>query len=320
MLLGRYRLEQPIGRGGMSVVYAARHVLLGGLVAVKVLRSRYIDDEEAVARFLREAKALARLRNEHLVEVLDFGIAENDVVFMVMEYLDGEDLASTLMREGAMPWPRVRRIALQLCTALHTAHAAGMVHRDVTLGNCWRTRRDGTNDYVKLIDFGIARVPVTGERERFRLTSEVQVFGTPAFMAPEQARRAIDVDPRTDVYATGIVLYALLTGHLPFEGKSTHEVLAQQIYDDAPPPTKWVPHLPVAVASLLMHALQKHPGRRFQSMVDLAEAIAAIGDDGGAPEGTRGPWRRIVADWCRLRARLGIGVFFVLFVLSGVCR
>jgi len=320
LLLGRYRLERPIGKGGMSVVYAARHVLLGGPVAVKVLRSRFVDDEEAVARFLREAKASARVHHPHVVQVLDFGVTDGGLVFMVMEYLDGENLASTLAREGAMPWPRVRAIALQLCDALQAAHDARVVHRDVTLGNCLRIHREGTTDYVKLLDFGIAKVPLTGDDRRFRLTSEVQVFGTPAFMAPEQARRAADADPRTDIYSMGCLLYALTTGHLPFEGKSLDQVIAQQMYEPAPPPNRWIPTIAPAVAALLLRALEKNPDRRFQSMAELAGAIRAIGPDGRATAPDRSPWTRALARWSRLQARLGIGAVFVLFVLGGVCR
>jgi len=276
-LLGRYRLEHPIGKGGMSVIYAARHVLLGGTVAVKVLRSCFATDEDATQRFLREAKASARVRHEHVIETLDFGIAEDGVVFMVMELLEGEDLAALVGREGALPWSRVRGMALQICSALGAAHDHGVVHRDVTLGNCLRMHRDGNSDYIKLLDFGIAKLSTTRDRQcNFRLTTELQVFGTPAFMAPEQARRTSDADPRTDVYSTGCVLYALLTGHLPFEGKSRQDVISRQLYGHAPPPRSHEPTIAPAVSALLGKALEKDPARRFQSMAELAAAIRAI--------------------------------------------
>jgi serine/threonine-protein kinase len=298
-LLGRYRLERPIGKGGMSVIYAARHVMLGGPVAVKVLRSCFAADEDATARFLREAKASARVRHEHVIEILDFGIAEDGVVFMVMELLEGEDLAATVHREGALPWSRVRGIALQICSALQAAHEHGVVHRDVTLGNCLRMTRDGNADYIKLLDFGIAKLSTTQDRQRkFRITTELQVFGTPAFMAPEQARRTSDADPRTDVYSTGCVLYALLTGHLPFEGKSRQDVLSRQLYGHAPSPRSHEPTIAPAVSALLGRALEKDPRRRFQSMAELAAAIRAIPPSARSPEGAgSGAWEALRRWW-----------------------
>jgi eukaryotic-like serine/threonine-protein kinase len=280
-LLGRYRVGRLIGKGGMAVVYAGRHTAIDRAVAIKVLRRRYADEPDTVARFLREARASSLVRHEHIVEVTDFGTTEDGLVFMVMEHLEGETLAEVLQREGRMPWSRVHGIALQLCDALHAAHRAGVVHRDITLRNCVRIRRRANREYIKLVDFGIAKVlgPMmagVAPSDPRRLTSDMDVFGTPEFMSPEQARRSMDADPRSDVYATGVLLYALLTGRLPFEAGSAAEVMARHIYDDVPPPSLHEPGLPAAVEAVVLRALEKRPDRRFQSMAEFAAAIQAI--------------------------------------------
>jgi serine/threonine protein kinase len=149
-LLDRYRVDRLIGKGGMAIVYAGRHTAIDRAVAIKVLRRRYADEPDTVARFLREARASSLVRHEHIVEVTDFGTTEDGLVFMVMEYLEGETLAEVLQREGRMPWSRVHGIALQLCEALHAAHRAGVVHRDITLRNCVRIRRRANREYIKL--------------------------------------------------------------------------------------------------------------------------------------------------------------------------
>jgi eukaryotic-like serine/threonine-protein kinase len=280
-LLGRYRLGELIGEGGTSFVYAARDIEGARRVAVKVLRPKYLDHEQVVERFLREAEAAKRVRDPHVIEILDFGTAAPGEIFTVMERLDGETLASTLERDGALPWPRVRHLAVQLCTALAAAHRAGIVHRDVTLANVFRVRGGTDPDFVKLVDFGIARLVRSEEGEAPRLTSEVDVFGTPAFMAPEQVLRTCDADPRSDVYAVGVVMFALLTDRVPFEGKSATHVMQQQVHVPAPSPRAFVPGIPVEAEAVVLRALAKDPDQRFQTAEDLARAIESV--RGGEP-------------------------------------
>ncbi|HET6585847.1 MAG TPA: serine/threonine-protein kinase, partial [Nannocystaceae bacterium] len=280
-LLDRYRVVRLIGEGGMALVYAGTHTAIDRPVAIKVLRRRYADESDTVERFLREARASSVVRHEHVVEVTDFGTTDDGLVFMVMEYLEGETLADILQREGRMPWARVHGIALQICEALHAAHRAGVVHRDVTLRNCVRIRRKANHDYIKLLDFGIAklmepRIHGVVRSDPRRLTSDMDVFGTPEFMSPEQAKRSVDADPRSDIYATGVLLYALLTGRLPFEAGSAAEVMSRHIYDDVPPPSLHEPALPLAVEAVVLRALQKDPNQRFQSMSEFCAAIQAI--------------------------------------------
>jgi len=284
MLLDRYRVERLIGEGGMAIVYAGTHTAIDRTVAIKVLRRRYADEPDTVQRFLREARASSVVRHEHVVEVTDFGTTDDGLVFMVMEYLEGDTLAEVLQREGRMPWPRVHGIALQICEALQAAHEAGVVHRDITLRNCLRIRRRSNREYIKILDFGIAKLlapmqPGVAPADPRRLTSDMDVFGTPEFMSPEQAKRSIDADPRSDIYATGVLLYALLTGRLPFEAGSAAEVMARHIYDEVPPPSRHEPTLPAGVEAVVLRALQKDPNRRFQSMAELGAAIQAIPRD-----------------------------------------
>jgi len=282
-LLGRYRIERPIGQGGMAHVYAGKHAVLERDVAIKVLRQRFSRRTSVVERFLLEARAASRVRHPHIVEVTDFGTTDDGLVFMVMERLEGETLAEMVERDGALPWARVRDIALQLCDALQTAHDAGIVHRDVSLKNCFRITRGRNPDYVKVLDFGIARVdglPDVPNGRLRRLTAETQILGTPEFMSPEQASKSGDVDPRSDVYAMGVLMYALSTGTLPFEAESTVELIARHMYEPVPPMTDHEPGIPPAVEAVVLKALAKQPEQRWQSMRELAAAIESIDDRG----------------------------------------
>jgi len=284
-LLDRYRVERRIGEGGMAIVYAGTHTAIDRPVAIKVLRRRYADEADTVERFLREARASSLVRHEHVVEVTDFGTTDDGIVFMVMEYLEGETLADRLHREGRMPWSRVCGIGMQICDALQAAHRAGVVHRDITLRNCVCIRRSSNREYIKILDFGIAKLmtPMAGvvPLDPRRLTSDMDVFGTPEFMSPEQAKRSGDADPRSDVYATGVLLYALLTGRLPFAAGSAAEVMSRHIYDDVPPPSLHEPTLPPAVEAVVLRAMEKDPARRFQSMAEFATALQATARAGG---------------------------------------
>ncbi len=276
---GRYRLDRPVGQGGMAFVYAGTDLQLGGPVAIKVLRPRFAQKPPVVERFLREARALASVRHEHVVEVRDFGTRAEGSAFVVMELLEGETFAATLRREGPMPWSRVRRIGVQLCDALAAVHAAGIVHRDVTPANIFRIRRDGDADFLVLVDFGLAKLPDTDDAAAPRLTTEADVFGTPAFMAPEQVARAMDADARSDVYSTAVVLYCLLTARLPFDGK-TAAAIAQRQLDRLPTPVRrHASAVHPAVEAVILRALARDPADRFASIVELGEAIRATPTD-----------------------------------------
>ena len=282
-LLDRYRIDDPIGQGGMALVYAGRHLALDREVAIKVLRQRFAQKQTVVDRFLQEARAASRVRHPHIVEVTDFGSTPDGLVFMVMERLEGETLADTIEREDRLPWPRVRAIALQLCDALQTTHDAGIVHRDISLKNFFRLSRGKNPDFVKVLDFGIARITTSDDSRApgtvRRLTSDTQIMGTPEFMSPEQATRSGSVDCRSDIYAMGVVLYAMLTGKLPFSATTAIDMMAKHIYEPVPPPSQHVPELARAIELVVLRALEKDPQHRFQSMAALGHALATIPED-----------------------------------------
>jgi serine/threonine-protein kinase len=277
-LQNRYRIEDVLGEGGSSVIYRGVHTTIGRTVAIKMLRPELVRNGETVARFLREGRAACRVRHEHVVEATDFGVTPDGDVFLVMEYLEGEDLASLIEREGLLPWPRARAIALQICEAIDAAHAAGVIHRDISLQNCFRVLRERNPDYVKVIDFGIAKMleSSAAEADEVGVTGNAEIFGTPEYMAPEQVRRTVDADARTDVYALGVVLYALVTGRLPLRGATALDTLVRQIYEDVVPPSQLVGDIPVQLDAAILRALEKDPEARFQSMAELADALENV--------------------------------------------
>ena len=280
VLSGRYRLLRKLGVGGMATVYRAEQVTIGKQFAVKVLHAAQVQQPEAAERFLREARALSKIRHEHVIEVVDFGqVGEGP--YMVMELLEGEDLCTRLAREPRIAWPRARKIGLQIAGALAVAHAAGVVHRDLKPENCFLIERGGDPDFVKVLDFGIAKVrsATVGGRA---LTELGMVFGTPAYMSPEQAD-GLEVDARSDVYALGVVLFEMLAGRLPFVADSPMGFLKQHMFSAPPSPRRLAPEaeIPIEAEAVVLKALQKDPALRFPTMAAMAEAIAAVGSGAG---------------------------------------
>lgn len=269
---GRYELGRCIGRGGMGLVFEARHVLLERRVAVKLLRPKFAQNPAWVERFRREARAASAIGHENIVDILDIGVTDDGSPYYVMEFLEGETLAALARREAPLPWRRVRGIALQLCDALAAAHRAGVIHRDLKPANCIRLPRARDPDFVKILDFGIAKLLAPVDRSP-RLTSTGEVFGTPGYMAPEQLCGG-QVDARADLYAVAVLVYQLLTGRLPFTGE-TPEALVHQQFVATPPEIRRVApacDVPDAVERALRDALRQDPGLRPASM----EAFAAL--------------------------------------------
>jgi len=279
VLADRYRLLKRIGEGGMGSVYQAEHITIGRKLAVKVLSPEYGDSPEIIARFLQEARTASMLHHEHIVDITDFGYTKQGLAFLTMEYLEGEDLATMLAREGKQPWTRVRRILLQICRALDAAHEAGIVHRDMKPDNCFRIKRGGNPDFIKILDFGIAKVIVdgttSGRVDRQKMATEAgTLLGTPEYMAPEIARDQ-KPDARVDVYSVGVVMYELLTGSVPFKGQTFMATVAMQMVDEPEPPRRRAPEagIPETIERIVLRALSKDPGDRFSTIREFADAI-----------------------------------------------
>ncbi len=204
-LAGHYVVREKLGYGGMAQIYRAQHDQTGKYVAIKVLGRELISEKKVVKRFLREARTSSKVRHDHIVELLDLGETRDGRPFLVMELLEGEDLGFTLRRMGSLSWERAKPMLLQVLGALEAAHAEGVIHRDVKPENIFRITRDGTDDYLKVFDFGIAKV-LKEPGEGKPLTLEGQVMGTPAYMSPEQCAGE-RVDARSDLYSVGILAF-----------------------------------------------------------------------------------------------------------------
>ena len=272
VLSERYKVLERIGEGGMGAVYVGRHVTLGKRVALKVLKQDMSFDRTIVERFLREAKATSSIEHENVVEILDFGHTPAGSAFFVMEFLRGRELASVMDEGGAMPWARAKGILIQVAQALAAAHDNGIIHRDMKPGNVFLVSRGGHEDFVKVLDFGIAKV----EHEA-ALTRAGMVFGTAAYMAPEQAN-GLPVDGRTDMYALACVAFELLTGRLPFTATHPFKMLNCHILEPAPSMRTVAGQLdiPEALDRVILRALEKQPDARFADMRAFADALAAI--------------------------------------------
>jgi eukaryotic-like serine/threonine-protein kinase len=278
ILSDRYRVLKKLGEGGMGSVYLAEHTTINKKLAIKVLSPEYAHKQDLVDRFLQEARAASMIDQENVVEISDFGSTPTGSVFFVMEYLPGEDLSDTIKNTGPMAWERVKPIMLQICSALEAAHAAGIIHRDMKPENCFRLSRRGNDDFIKVLDFGIAKVTSDEGDGGRALTRTGMIFGTPEYMSPEQAKGE-RVDHRVDVYAVGVILYELLTGRVPFTADTFMGILTQHMFEAPPAPSAVLPTAGITpeVEAIILKALQKDREYRFQSMSEMAEAIRAVG-------------------------------------------
>jgi eukaryotic-like serine/threonine-protein kinase len=271
LLENRYRVLSKIGAGGMGTVYVAEHVALGKRVAVKVLKEDVSRDPAMAKRFEQEAVAASRIGQENIVDVTDFGRTAEGSLYFVMEYLDGRTLADLLQRERVLPVGRACNILVQVCEAIEAAHARGIVHRDLKPHNIVLLDRPGRPDFVKVLDFGISKM---GWRQE-PITEQGAILGTPEYMAPEQASGE-SVDPRTDVYAIGVMAYELLTGTLPFRGDHSVATMLKHINETVEPPRKRRPDLaiPEELETAVLRALSKKPDDRQQTVTQLRLAVA----------------------------------------------
>jgi len=299
--VGNYRLDKILGRGGMGTVYSGEHVYIKKPVAVKVLHPQFARYPDAVNRFLREARAASSINHPNIVDVTDFGVLADGLVYFVMEFLEGKSLEDLIEKEGAVELHRALNIVNQITYALEAAHALGVIHRDLkpdnimllerpgrrdivrmvtgNAGGHWITERERSYDFVKVLDFGIAKILAPDELGTDTLQGAV--FGTPEYMSPEAAR-GDDVDIRTDVYSLGIILFDMICGRPPYEAEAGSEVLAKQINAPVPSPRAFAPQREITEGAerVVMRAMAKDPDRRYQTMAemrtDLAQAYGSV--------------------------------------------
>ncbi|RMH40181.1 MAG: serine/threonine protein kinase, partial [Deltaproteobacteria bacterium] len=275
---GRYRIVEKLGEGGMGAVFRAEQIALSRTVALKVLRAELSADPGLVRRFHAEARLAARLNHPNTVTLFDFGQDDDGSLFIAMEYVEGHSLREELVASGALPPVRALRIAEQVCASLADAHAHGIVHRDLKPDNVMLTQRGSKTDIVRVLDFGIAKLrDERNDGTSIPMTQQGDLIGTPQYMAPEQIRGE-QVDTYTDVYALGAMLYEMVTGRLPFEGKTVLAILSKHITEDPVPPSQRRRDLgvPPAVDALVLDCMRKEPRERPADMEALGERIARL--------------------------------------------
>ncbi|RYE91673.1 MAG: serine/threonine protein kinase, partial [Myxococcales bacterium] len=273
LVAGKYRVEHVLGRGGMGVVLLAVHEQLEDRVALKVLLPEVARDQDVVDRFIHEARAAKSLRSENVVRVLDIGTLESGTPFMVMEFLEGEDLNALIERGGPLPVVDAVDHVLQAMVALAEAHASGLVHRDLKPANLFLTQRSDGSPLVKVLDFGISKRYQPDLVGGAKLAQTQRLMGSPLYMSPEQLRSVRLVDGRSDLWSLGVTLFELTTGRCPFEAESMSAVMISIAND--PPMT--FERLGVAVPdgfeAVVMRCLEKDPARRFASAAELSQAL-----------------------------------------------
>ena len=270
ILAGRYRVERVLAAGGMGVVVAAIHVGLGQKVALKFLLPNVLNSQDAAARFDREARAAALLKSEHITRIIDVGKLENGSPYMVMEYLEGCDLAALLEREGPLSLEAASTYLLQTCEGLAEAHAAQIVHRDLKPGNLFRTARPDGSPLIKILDFGISKVADAGQPS---VTATAAVLGSPLYMSPEQMMSSKNVDARADIWSLGVVLYQLVSGRPPFEEETLPGLFVAISTKEARPLPEHI-FAPPELKEVIAKCLEKSPAARYQNVAEFATALA----------------------------------------------
>lgn len=272
--IGNYEVRYKLGVGGMGAVYMAEHPLIGKKVALKVLHSEFSSNEDVVSRFFHEAKAVNDIQHPNIVDILDYGVIPSqgpNTVYFIMEFLDGMSLAELIRKQAPLAPERALAIALQIADALGASHSKGIVHRDLKPDNIMLIQRGREADFVKVLDFGIAKL--TGEQKGSMRTRTGIVMGTPAYMSPEQCEGRGSVDHRTDIYALGILLYEMLTGQVPFTGEGYGEILVKHLTQPPPAPSTIRGVLPPHVEAVVLKALEKSPGARYATMDAFMSAL-----------------------------------------------
>ena len=276
VLAGKYRVERVLGVGGMGVVVAAHHIQLDEKVALKFLLPHALGNAESLARFVREARAAVKIKNEHVARVIDVGQLENGSPYIVMEYLDGSDLSGWLQQHGAMPVEQAVDFVLQACEALADAHVLGIVHRDLKPANLFCIQRSDGQLTIKVLDFGISKITTPGAAGH-DMTRTSALMGSPLYMSPEQMQLSKGVDARTDIWALGVILFELLSGRAPFNAEAVTELAIKVANEPAPALRSFRFDAPEGLEKVIARCLEKDRARRFQTVGELAVALKDFG-------------------------------------------
>jgi eukaryotic-like serine/threonine-protein kinase len=274
VLGGKFRIERVLGHGGMGVVVQAMHLQLDQRVALKFLLPDALVHPETVARFAREARAAAKIRSEHVARVIDVGTLDTGSPYIVMEYLEGEDLAAHLRKRGTLGLSEATGFLLQACEALAEAHAAGVVHRDLKPANLFLARYPDGTPCLKILDFGISKIIGGAEGRELDMTRTTAIMGSPYYMSPEQMRSTRSVDARADIWALGVILYELVAGRVPFDADTMPQLCAQVLQDAPPPLGSFAQTGSPTFEAVVLRCLEKDPAQRFQSIAELASALS----------------------------------------------
>jgi serine/threonine protein kinase len=283
ILDGRFRIIETIGQGGMGAVYKAVHTQMDRICAIKLLSPVSTDKESAIARFRREAKMTSRIDSPNAVTIYDFGEAEPGLLYIAMEYIDGESLAELLARERSLAIDRVVSITNQIARALAAAHSLGIIHRDLKPANIMLTRKQGENEVVKVLDFGIAKTVTEGNADN--LTQTGFILGTPTYMSPEQVLGE-GIDSRSDVYSLSIIVYQMLSGQVPFEGDNLRTLMMKRLNSDPRPLRETAPSVNEAIEHVVMSGLTRDPEMRIADVQKFAAALNAASMTGAPSIGS----------------------------------
>ena len=271
-LFGQYQIIKKLGEGGMGAVYQARQEAIDQDIAIKVLLSEAARSPEIVQRFHREAKVISMLTHPNIIRVFIFGRTEEGLLYLAMEFVKGRELREDIRRLGHDEL-RVIRIMKQTCSALAEAHDVGIVHRDLKPDNILLTKHRGEEDFVKILDFGIAKITENEDENQAKLTQAGIVYGTPEYLSPEQAQ-ALPLDHRTDIYSLGVMLFEMMTGRVPFQGDSPVQILTQHVFGEMPRPND-VSTRPIAptMENIILRAMARDPKERFGDALEMYRAL-----------------------------------------------
>ncbi len=275
----KYDIRTRIGEGGMGEVYEAKHVHIGKRVALKILREDFSRKEDVVERFRQEARSASIIGHENIIDITDFGTTPDGRFFFVMEFLDGEDLATVFEKQRTIPYDRALSIIKQVCKGLMAAHEKGIIHRDLKPENIFLTSAGKKTEMVKILDFGIAKMSVIDDADK-KLTKTGVVFGTPEYMSPEQAAGK-KVDERIDIYSMGVIMYEMFTGTVPFTGDTFMSILTKHMFEPVPDMRFMNTNLsiPNAMEQIVLRTLEKDPDRRIGSMAELLDLVRKVEAD-----------------------------------------